>query len=58
MLKGEDNNDGNVPILPEEDQLPIYVLEADITFTCVGNVWSRQGNSLWMDFFSAYLCQR
>lgn len=36
--KEEDNDNGNkgVPLLPEEKQLPIYVVDDDVTFTCVG----------------------
>jgi hypothetical protein len=32
----KDDDKGGVPILPEEEQLPIQTLQADVTFTCVG----------------------
>lgn len=31
----DDNNEG-VPLMEEEEQLPIYVFDDDVTFTCVG----------------------
>ena len=34
--QGKDNDDEGVPFLPEEEQLPICVVDDDVTFTCVG----------------------
>lgn len=34
--KGGSEESGGVPVLPEEEQLPIHVVDADVRFTCVG----------------------
>jgi hypothetical protein len=35
--QGKGNGSEGVPVLPEEEQLPIYVVDDDVAFTCVGH---------------------
>jgi hypothetical protein len=35
--QGEGNDSESVPVLPEEEQLAVYVVDDDATFTCVGH---------------------
>jgi hypothetical protein len=36
VTQGENNYEEEVPVLPEEEQLPIRVVDSDVSFTCVG----------------------